>query len=207
MDRHPTVAVAGPLLRDSDGNVQSSRRRFPTLVTAFFESTWLETWAPRSVLARYYAADLPDDVPVEVDWVVGAALMVRTAVAKTVGPMDEAYFMYSEELDWCRRIKDAGWRVLQVPAAEIVHHEGKSSEQAVTDRHINFQRAKLRYFYKYHGRFAALLLRIYLLANYAIQLAIEATKGLLGHRRDLRRQRISAYMRVLASGLRIAGEG
>lgn len=207
MDRHPEVAVVGPLLRAGNGSVQSSRRRFPTLLTAFLESTWLESWAPRGVLERYHATDLPDGVAVDVDWVVGAALMVRHSVADTVGPMDEAYFMYSEELDWCRRIKDAGWRVVHVPAAEIIHHEGKSSEQAVTARHINFQRAKLRYFYKYHGRLAASILRLFLLANYAAQLGIEAAKGFLGHRRELRRQRMSSYWQVLKSRLRIAGEG
>jgi hypothetical protein len=136
---------------------------------------------------------------------MGAALMVRRKVIDQVGLMDEAYFMYSEELDWCRRIKDAGWRVVYFPRAEIVHYEGKSSEQAVTARHINFQRAKLRYFRKYHGRPACALLRAFLLLSYAGQLLLEGAKGLLGHKRALRRQRVSSYLQVLKSGLRPAG--
>jgi GT2 family glycosyltransferase len=113
--------------------------------------------------------------------------------------------MYSEELDWCKRIKTAGWQVVYLPTAQVIHHQGKSSEQASTQRHINFNRAKLRYFRKYHGRFPALLLRLILLLNFAAQLLLEATKGVLGHKRPLRWQRARAYWQVLRSGLRPAG--
>jgi N-acetylglucosaminyl-diphospho-decaprenol L-rhamnosyltransferase len=79
--------------------------------------------------------------------------------------------MYSEELDYCRRIKEAGWRVVYLPAAQVTHHSGKSSEQAVAARHIAFQRAKLRYFRKFHGRLPAQFLRFVLLSNYLWQLS------------------------------------
>lgn len=205
MQNNADVGVLGPRLRYPDGAIQSSKRRFPTVVTGFFESTWLEPWAPKAVIERYQAQDLADDRVADVDWVMGAALMVRRAVVEQVGPMDEEYFMYSEELDWCRRIKDAGWRVVYYPRAEIVHYEGKSSEQAVTERHINFQRAKLRYFRKYHGWLVCSMLRAYLLLSYAVQLLLESGKGLLGHKRALRRQRVTSYWQVLKSGLRPAG--
>ncbi len=205
LDSHLDVGVVGPQLLCSDGRVQSSRRRFPTLVTAFLESTWLQPYAPARILRHYYALDLPDAAVADVDWVVGAALMTRREVVGQVGDMDEAYFMYSEELDWCRRIKEAGWRVVYLPAAQIVHHEGKSSEQAVTARHIHFQRARLRYFRKFHGAVPAFCLRFFLLASYVYQLLLEAAKGVLGHRRDLRWQRVNSYWQVLRSGLRPAG--
>jgi GT2 family glycosyltransferase len=108
--------------------------------------------------------------------------------------------MYSEELDWCRRIKAAGWRVVYHPAAQVVHHEGKSSEQAVPARHINFQRSKVRYTRKYHGRAAATALRVYLLGMYAWQLGLELGKGIVGCKRPLRWQRVRAYWQVLKSG-------
>ncbi|NLF66706.1 MAG: glycosyltransferase family 2 protein [Chloroflexi bacterium] len=205
LDAHPDVGVVGPQLLNADGTVQSSRRRFPTLATAFFESTWLERLAPRRLLDRYYVLDRPDGETSDVDWVVGAALMVRQSVVQQVGALDAAYFMYSEELDWCRRIRDAGWRVVYLPAAQVVHHYGKSSEQAVTARHINFQRAKLRYFRKYHGWLVCAVLRLYLLAGYLVQIGVEGAKGLLGHKRALRRQRIASYWAVVRSGLRPAG--
>jgi GT2 family glycosyltransferase len=197
--------VVGPQLLNADGSVQSSRRRFPTLATAFFESTWLEPVAPKRVLRHYYALDLPDDETAVVDWVKGACLMTRRDIVAQVGGLDEAYFMYSEELDWCRRIQDAGWQIVYLPTAQVLHYEGKSSEQAVTARHINFQRAKLRYFRKYHGWLVTAVLRLFLLKNYIWQLGLEAVKGILGHKRPLRWQRVKAYWQVIRSGLHPAG--
>jgi len=136
-----------------------------------------------------------------VDWVVGAALLARRDVLDAIGGFDEGFFMYSEELDWCRQAKAAGWRIVYLPTAEIIHYEGKSSEQVVAARHIYFQTSKLRYFRKYHGSLAAGLLRWFLLATYAFQWGEEAIKWLLGHKRPLRRERMVAYGRVLRSGL------
>ncbi len=209
-DAHLDVGLVGPQLLNPSlhppqwggkrGGVQSSRRRFPTLATAFFESTWLH--APRRLLRRYYVLDRPDDALQDVDWVVGAALMARREAIEQVGLMDEGYFMYSEELDWCRRFREAGWRVVYLPAAQIIHHEGKSSEQVVPARHIHFQTSKVRYFRKYHGPLVAETLRLFLLGNYVWQLGLEGAKWLLGHKRPLRAGRIAAYRQVLRSGLR-----
>lgn len=201
-DTHPDVGMLGPQLLNPDGSVQSSRRRFPTLATAFFESTWLQPYAPHRVLERYYVEDRPDDIVQEVDWVYGAAMMARREAIEQVGPMDEGFFMYSEELDWCRRFRGAGWRVVYLPTAQVVHHEGKSSEQIVAARHIHFQTSKVRYFRKHHGRVAGGVLRWFLLGNYVWQLGLEGAKWLLGHKRPLRARRIAAYRQVLQSGLR-----
>ncbi|RLC60970.1 MAG: glycosyltransferase family 2 protein [Chloroflexota bacterium] len=201
-DAHPDVGIVGPQLLNPDGSVQSSRRRFPTLATAFFESTWLQGYAPRRLLERYYVLDRPDDAVQDVDWVTGAAVMARREAIEQVGLLDEGFFMYSEELDWCRRFREAGWRVVYLPAAQIVHHVGKSSEQVVAARHIHFQTSKVRYFRKYHGSPAAEALRLFLLGNYVWQLGLEGAKWLLGHKRTLRAQRIAAYRQVLRSGLR-----
>jgi len=201
-DAHPDVGMIGPQLLYADGSVQSSRRRFPTLATGFLESTWLERYASRRLLERYEFLDQPDDVVQDVDWLYGAALMARREAVEQVGPMDEGYFMYSEELDWCRRFRDTGWRVVYLPAAQIVHHEGKSSEQVVAARHIHFQTSKVRYFRKYHGRVVGEVLRFFLLSNYVWQLGLEGAKWLLSHKRPLRAQRIAAYRQVLRTGLR-----
>ncbi len=201
-DAHPDVGVIGPQLLHPDGSVQSSRRRFPTLATALFESTWLQPLAPRRLLRRYYVLDRPDDAVQDVDWVDGAALLARRTAIQQVGPLDEGYFMYSEELDWCRRFRQAGWRVVYLPTAQVIHHRGKSSEQVVAARHIHFQTSKVRYFRKFHGPLVGQLLRLFLLANYAGQTALEGGKWLIGHKRPLRAQRIAAYWQVLRSGLR-----
>lgn len=205
MESYPQVGALGPQLLNPDGSVQSSRRRFPRLATAFFESTWLQALAPRKLLRDYYVLDVRDDETAAVDWVTGACLLTRREVYEQIGGLDEDYFMYSEELDWCRRIKDAGWDIVYLPTAQVLHHVGKSSEQAVTHRHINYQRAKLRYFRKYHGRTAAATLRIFLLMNYVWQIKLEAMKGIIGHKRPLRWQRVKSYWQVIRSGLRPAG--
>lgn len=205
LQQHPAVGVVGPQLLNDDGSVQSSRRRFPTLRTAVFESTWLQPFAPKAVLDHYYVRDVEDGETAVVQWLMGACLMTRQEVVAQVGGLDEAYFMYSEELDYCRRIHEAGWQVVYYPEAQVTHLSGKSSEQAVTQRHINFNRAKLRYFRKYHGRFAAGVLRLFLLISYGWQLTLEAIKGAVGHKRPLRWQRVKAYWMVLRSGLRPAG--
>lgn len=204
LQAHPAVGLVGAQLLNADGSVQSSRRRFPTMATAFFESTWLQPIAPKRLLDHYYVNDSGDDETVLVDWVMGACMMTRREIVDAVGGMDEAYFMYSEELDWQRRMVDAGWQVAYLPTAQVVHYTGKSSEQAVTARHINFQRAKLRYFSLYHGRWQAWFLRVFLLMGYLIQIGIEGAKGILGHKRPLRWQRVGSYWQVVKSGLRPA---
>ncbi len=199
-EQHPDVAVVGPQLINPDGSVQSSRRRFPTLATAFLESTVLQRWLPNHpALRRFYLLDRSDDETQEVDWVVGAGFLVRAAAARQVGLMDESYFMYSEELDWCRRFASAGWKVAYHPAAQLIHYGGQSSGQDPFHRHTRFQHSKSLYFEKYHGRLFAQLLRLFLLANYLFLLTEDVAKLLLLRRkRPMRRQRISTLARVVA---------
>jgi len=203
MDAHPAVGALGPQLLEADGRVQSSRRRFPSRLTALVESTvWQPLFANSPLLRHYYCLDRPDDQVQAVDWVTGAALLVRRSVLEQVGGFDEGFFMYSEELDLCRRIKAAGWDIHYLPMAQVIHHGGKSSEQAIASRHIHFQSSKIRYFTKYHGRGFGECLRLYLLATYVYQLSEEGAKWLLGHKRPLRAQRLAVYWQVLRSGLR-----
>jgi N-acetylglucosaminyl-diphospho-decaprenol L-rhamnosyltransferase len=204
LDSHPEVGAVGPQLRYPDGSLQSSRRRFPTLATAFWESTLLHQWFPNNPAAhRYYIVDRPADVPQAVDWLVGAAMMVRRTAWEQVGPLDEGFFMYFEELDWCRRCHAAGWQIHYLPTAQIIHHEGKSSEQVVAARTIRFQCSKIRYFTKYYGVFWGKTIWLFLLATFGIQLAEETLKWLVGHKRELHRQRMAVYRQVLASRLTV----
>jgi GT2 family glycosyltransferase len=203
LQAHPQVGVLGPRLVYPDGSLQSSRRRFPTFATALVESTVVqELWPDNAMLRRYYLHDTPDDAVQEVDWLVGACLLARRECYEQIGGLDEGYFMYSEELDWCRRAKEAGWQIVYLPTATVIHHEGKSSEQVVPARHIHFQSSKIRYFHKHHGRWQAGALRWFLLGTYVYQVAREGLKWLLGHKRPLRAERLRAYRQVLRSGLR-----
>ena len=207
---HPDVGILGPQLRYGDGGVQSSRRRFPTLATFFLESTVLQKKWPRNrILDRYFVLDKPDDAISQVDWVVGACMLVRRAVLDAIGGFDEGFFMYSEELDLCHRAVDAGWRVVYYPQAVVTHYEGKSSEQVVAARHIRFHTSRVRYVRKYHGTAAAAAVRAFLLLTFAFQWAEEGVKWLAGWvvpsqtaKRAMRRERMTAYRQVLRSRLR-----
>ena len=205
LERHPHVGLIGPQLRNPDGTIQSSRRRFPTIPVLFLESTWLQPLAPKRMLAQYYIRDRSAMKIQSVDWVTGAAMMTRRDVIEKVGYLDESFFMYSEELDWCKRIKSAGWDIVYLPEAEIVHYEGKSSEQVLPARHIYFQSSKVRYAEKYYGTPIAAALRGWIMAQYVWQTAVEGLKWLVGHRRKLRLSRIRAYRQVIRSGLRQKG--
>jgi N-acetylglucosaminyl-diphospho-decaprenol L-rhamnosyltransferase len=217
LEAHPDVAVVGPQLRYADGSVQSSRRRFPTKAVYFWESTPLEQRWPNNPWARRYrCADTPDDTAQEVDWLVGAALLVRRAAIERAGLLDAGFTMYSEELEWQRRIRGMGDRgsgmagrsytpspiphpprIVFLPDAVIIHHEGRSSEQALAQRYLNFQRGRLRDARMVYGERFAARLRLFLRAAYAVELATEGAKWLLGHKRRLRAQRVAIYRQVL----------
>jgi len=195
---HPQVGVVAPQLRWPDGAVQSSRRRFPSPASMFWESTLLEQWFPRNRVAqRYKFSDVPPTATIRVDWAVGAALFLRRAVWETVGRLDETFFLYFEETDWCRRVADAGWELHYLPAAKVVHFEGQSSRQVVSARTVRFQRSKIRYAEKWFGTGWAWVIRQFLRLTTGIQWATEAAKWALGHKRSLRRERMSAYRKLL----------
>jgi hypothetical protein len=195
---HPKVGAVGPQLLWPDGSVQSSRRRFPTVASMFLESTLLEQWFPGNRAARRYRfEDTSPTGPAPVDWVMGAALFIRREAWQAVGPLDETLFMYFEETDWCRRCFEAGWRVHYLPEAKVIHYEGQSSKQVVAARILRFQRSKIRYAEKWLGRKWAVAARLFLWATFAFQWLEETAKWLIGHKRPLRRERMTAYRQVL----------
>ena len=202
-DAHPRVGLVGPQLLYPDGTTQSSMRRFPTLLTSLFESTWLQPLAPRRLLDHFYMRDASTSQVNEVDWVYGAALLVRRNAYQQAGVLDaQTFFMYSEEVDWCKRIKDAGWSIVYLPQATITHYEGRSSVQVSARRMIYFNTSKVRYLRKHHGQFQASVLRGALLAMFTYQLLLESVKCLVGHKRELHLERMHAYWAVLKSRLK-----
>jgi N-acetylglucosaminyl-diphospho-decaprenol L-rhamnosyltransferase len=200
LDANPDVGAVGPRLLWPDGSIQPSRRRFPSRLTGFVESTVLQRWLGGATpLQWFYMADEPEGRAHDVDWLVGACLMVRGEVVRRVGVFDDRFFMYSEEVDLCRRIKSDGWRIVYLPDAEVVHHEGKSSEQNLTTRDLRFHESRFLYYAKHHGRGWSLLLRLATLGNFVFVAAEEAAKWLLRPAsRPLRQRRLKSHGTVLA---------
>ncbi|MBA2385407.1 MAG: glycosyltransferase family 2 protein [Actinobacteria bacterium] len=121
-DAHPRAAVVGPRLLNTDGSLQRSVRGFPTLWRLATEYFFLRKLAPRSrLLNAFYAGGFDHDQVREAEFVMGACLLVRREAVEEVGPLDESFFLFSEETDWCYRFVRGGWQVLFFPGAECVH--------------------------------------------------------------------------------------
>ena len=203
LDAHPSHAVVGPRLRRPDGSIQSSRRRFPRPWTPIFESSVIEEWWPRNPVATsYHLSDRSDDVVQDVDWIVGAAMLVRRAAFEQAGGFDESFRMYAEEVEWCWRFQRHGWRVGFVPTTEIVHHEGASAAQDLPRRLAEFNASRVQLTGRLYGRRWESVVRVAILLDYVIRLSRESAKWLLGNRRQLRMERMRFYAAALRRGVR-----
>jgi N-acetylglucosaminyl-diphospho-decaprenol L-rhamnosyltransferase len=141
MDEHPDVGICGPKVRFPDGRIQLSCRRFPTWRSALARRTPLRSFMQRSRLnTDHLMADVDHDRVQEVDWMIGACLLARRAAIDQVGLLDEGFFLYVEDIDWCYRMWQGGWRVVYVPTAQVVHHL-----QAVSERRWLTRRTLIHY--------------------------------------------------------------
>ncbi|MFN3337534.1 MAG: glycosyltransferase family 2 protein [Thermomicrobium sp.] len=146
----PHVGLVGARLLNSDGSLQSAGYRFPGYVQNLLDFFPIH---PRLLGSRLNGRFGPGDglTPFAVDHPLGACMMVRREVVQEVGGLDEGYFYYSEEIDWCRRIRAAGWTILTAPAALVVHHAGGSTRQVSEASFLQLHRSRARYFARWHG--------------------------------------------------------
>lgn len=167
LESEPEAGAAGARLINGDGSLQPSCSALPTLLREGLHLFHLD-FRQRRMMQRW---DLKQPRPVEV--LLGACMLLRRTALEQIGLMDEGYFMYSEEVDYCRRLRDAGWKLYWVPQAEVVHYGGQSTRQVATEMFLRLYAAKLRYFRKHEGQragqvyklilFAAVLFRLLLL--------------------------------------------
>ena len=160
-DAHPDAAVVGPRLRNTDGTLQRSVRAEPTLWRLATEYLFIRKLAPRSrLLNPLYAGGFDHETEREADWLYGPALLVRREAVEQVGAFDEAFFMFSEEVDWMTRFRAGGWKVLFYPGAEVVHVGGATHGGRM---YVENLRGHLRWFAKHRGPKAAERVRLLLL--------------------------------------------
>ncbi len=151
--RHPRAAVIAPRLQNPDGSLQRSVRGFPTVWRLATEYFYLRKLAPRSqVLNAFYGAGFAHDEERVVEWAMGACLLLRRDALTDVGLFDERFFLFSEEVDWCRRAADRGWSVVFTPAAECVHVGGASHGGRLFHENV---KGHLRYLSLHEGAAAA----------------------------------------------------
>jgi len=151
MDANPTVGICGCKVLNEDRTLQlACRRSIPTPHVAFFRLSGLSRLFPNSkIIAKYNLTYIDPDQPDEVDAVSGAFLMIRRKVVDNIGKLDERFFMYGEELDWCFRTKKAGWTVMYYPNAEIIHYKGECSKSNSRKATFEFYRS-MYLFHKKH---------------------------------------------------------
>jgi len=162
-DTRPRAAVVGPRLRYPDGRLQRSVRGFPTLWRLATEYFFLRKLAPRSrALNAFYAGGFDHDEVHEAEVVMGACMLVRREAIGQVGLLDEDFFLFSEETDWCYRFRQAGWDVVFYPGAECVHVGGASHGGRLYRENL---RGHLRFLRKHRGAGEAERARRLLLAS------------------------------------------
>jgi N-acetylglucosaminyl-diphospho-decaprenol L-rhamnosyltransferase len=164
LEARPEVGVAGARLQYADGSLQQSAFRFPGLVQLLFELFPVPGQLYNSVLnGRYSRRRYDGERPFRVHHPLGASMMVRAEAAAQVGLMDEGYRLYCEEIDWCWRMRRAGWKAICVPTARVIHHSGKSTGQATAESFVWLWTSRARLYACLHGelkrRVAAALVR------------------------------------------------
>ncbi len=154
MDAHPEVGVLGPKLLNPDGSRQLSCRRFPTYSAALFNRTSLLTrlFPFNRFSSQYLRSDHEYSQVEVVDWVAGACMLVRREAIDDVGLLDEGFFLYCEDVDWCKRMWAKDWKVVYFPKAEVIHYIGHSTARAPFRSVIERNGSIWRYYKKHFQR-------------------------------------------------------
>lgn len=166
---NPRAGIVGACLLNPDGTFQASFTPFPGLWQEFLILTGLG----RLLYGRWYPSHGPESRagPRRVDYVEGACMLARREAVAHVGGLDEGYFMYAEEVDWCFAMQKLGWEVWYQPAARITHAGGGSSRQRRPQREADLYRSRVRFFRKHYGSAAALGLKYLIFALTTVKIA------------------------------------
>ncbi len=151
LEQHPEAGMVVPQLLNPDGSIQMSVMRFPTLLIPLYRRTWLErTKKGQSKLDWYLLREWDHQSIREIEWALGACMMVRRQALNEVGLMDERYFLYVEDTDWCRRFWQQGWKIYYLPSAKMVHyHARESAGKFLSKLNIVHLISWFKYFWKF----------------------------------------------------------
>ena len=156
LDEHSEAGIVGAFIENPDGTPQRCFGNFPTILTEFAYAWGMDSWSP---ISEWLAPPpISSNECRQTDWVLGAALMIRRDILNSVGCLDEEYFMYSEEVDLCYRVRKNDWRNYILGNAHIIHLGGQSSQQIPAPMKAELFRSKVKYFRKNHGSAAAVFM-------------------------------------------------
>lgn len=155
---HPRVGAVGPRLLNPDGSIQPAAFRFPTLTMSLLDAFPPGEVLPGRLYNSWWHGRYPQEqhgnTPFPIDHPLGACMLVRYSTIQQVGGMDERYFIYSEEIEWCWRIRRAGWAIWQVPQAQVVHVGGAATQQFRQRMLVELHRSRMHFFRQhYHPGF------------------------------------------------------
>ncbi|HKL17173.1 MAG TPA: glycosyltransferase family 2 protein [Patescibacteria group bacterium] len=151
LESNKDIGLIGPKMISVSGKTQSSVRKFPSVLSQaiiFLKLHHIFTKLP--VLKNYFQSDFNYDKEAEVEQVMGAAMMTKKDILKRVGYWDESYFLWFEDIDLCKKIKDAGWKVIYTPEAEVFHHGGESFDQVFSLKKQRIYNKSAIYYFKKH---------------------------------------------------------
>ncbi len=168
LDARDDVGLASVLQRAPDGSLQYSIRRFPSAWSAFGEALLGSSWTPLRRWREEEPRPLRYQTEVSADWLVGAFLIARARAIRDVGPLDERFFLYSEETDWCYRFRQAGWKVSHLPVMAVTHHTGHEPRP---DLSAQLSYAKILFARKHYGRASAGAIQAALALRHALRTA------------------------------------
>jgi GT2 family glycosyltransferase len=198
MDTYPQTGAAGSRLLNEDGSLQRSAFQFSTLWTELWQAFFLDRLFPKSrVFGAYRMTYWAMDDLREVDSVMGACMILRAEAVNQVGGLDEHYFMYSEEMDLCYRMKQAGWKILYIPQAVVTHLWGGSSRVAPLLTFLRLYRSRILFFRKHYGTLTANLYKLLLAVGSLARVIAGGTAGLVtrGERVRLDTRNYSALLK------------
>ncbi len=198
LDQQPKAGVAGARLLYADGSQQTSCYPIPTLTKEFWRLLHLDRIWTYGVYDQQ-TWDL--NQPRKVDVIQGAAFLVRKVILDQVGFFDPDYFMYTEEVDLCFRIQQAGWDLFWVPQATIVHYEGQSTRQMPTRMFLQLYQSKLQFFRKHHGRSAEAAYKIILALTSLPRLLLYPLSLLMPKKKKEHYQKVANNYQQLISAL------
>ncbi len=183
-DAHPQAGIVGPKVLNSDGSLQYSCRRFPSLGAGFFRNTYLGRLFPHNKFARdYLMNDFDHARDIAVDWVSGCAMLIRRDLLQKIGGLDERFYMYCEDVDLCQRAWEGGWEVIYTPQAVVTHAIGRSSDKNADKMIIEFHRSWYEYDRKRHPK-ASLLRRMAVFSGLWLRAAVRIAKRRAAARRN-----------------------
>jgi hypothetical protein len=174
MDEHPTVGILGPKILNPDLTLQRSFRPFPTIWNSFLRASAIDTIRPLSSLTATGLRAIKIGAGQEADILSGCFWVVRRAALADVGLLDEQFFMYAEDKDWCTRFWKAGWKVVYLNSAEAIHFGGASSDREPVRFYVEQHRANLYYWKKHHGNFGQIMILAIMLLYQGIRIATGA---------------------------------